>query len=187
MQFLWRRFDAGCWDNAVDEWKIGIEILCCVDGGQTLSSAHVTGLDFLTILGEHEGEGLVVDADAAVAGSRSAHIADKGQKARHLPVTGIPILYGYPQETFQVQPLTTVVISFRSAPNICTLDVCAAVCDSTKLHHSALASMPAQGHAAALQVDAKIVEVALFFQRELESVRAPDASPADAAPLEGRP
>jgi hypothetical protein len=44
-------------------------------------------LDFLTILGEHEGEGLVVDADAAVAGSRSALIADKGQKARHLPVT----------------------------------------------------------------------------------------------------
>ncbi len=37
-------------------------------------------MDFLTILGEHEGEGLVADAEAEVAGSRSAHMADKGQK-----------------------------------------------------------------------------------------------------------
>ena len=41
---------------------------------------RIAGLDFLTILGEHEGEGLVADADAEVAGSRSAHMADKGQK-----------------------------------------------------------------------------------------------------------
>jgi hypothetical protein len=37
------------------------------------------------------------------------------------------------------------------------------------------------GDAVASQVDAKIVEVALFFQRELESVRAPEAAPAGAA------
>ena len=43
-------------------------------------ACHAEGLDFLTILGEHEGEGLVADADAEVAGSRSAHMADKGQK-----------------------------------------------------------------------------------------------------------
>ena len=41
-----------------------------------------TGLDFLTILGAHEGEGLVVEAEAEVAGSRSALISDKGQKVR---------------------------------------------------------------------------------------------------------
>ena len=34
------------------------------------------------MLGAHEGEGLVVEADAEVAGSRSALMADKGQKVR---------------------------------------------------------------------------------------------------------
>lgn len=41
-----------------------------------------TGLDFLTVLGAHEGEGLVVEADAEVAGSRSPWLADNGQRVR---------------------------------------------------------------------------------------------------------
>jgi hypothetical protein len=41
-----------------------------------LSSGH----DFLTVLGGHEGEGLVVAAEAEVAGSRSAQFADSGQR-----------------------------------------------------------------------------------------------------------
>lgn len=36
-----------------------------------------TGHDFLTVLGAHEGEGVVVAADAQVAGSSSPHMADK--------------------------------------------------------------------------------------------------------------
>ena len=40
------------------------------------------GLDFLTVLGFPEGEGLVVEADAEVAGSRSQWIADNGQRVR---------------------------------------------------------------------------------------------------------
>jgi hypothetical protein len=34
------------------------------------------------VLGAHEGEGLVVEADAEVAGSRSPWIADNGQRVR---------------------------------------------------------------------------------------------------------
>ena len=45
------------------------------------------GLDFLTILGAHEGEGLVVEVEAEVAGSRSALIADKGQKASNISLS----------------------------------------------------------------------------------------------------
>lgn len=44
--------------------------------------AVILGLDFLTVLGAHEGEGLVVAADAEVAGSRSPWIADNGQRVR---------------------------------------------------------------------------------------------------------
>ena len=43
--------------------------------------AHApAGLDVLTVLGAHEGEGLVVEHDAAVAGSGSALLRDKGQR-----------------------------------------------------------------------------------------------------------
>ena len=38
------------------------------------------GLDILTVLGAHEGEGLVVEHDAAVAGSGSSLLRDKGQR-----------------------------------------------------------------------------------------------------------
>ncbi len=43
-------------------------------GGEGCAAA---GHDFLTVLGAHEGEGLVVAADALVAGSTSPHMADK--------------------------------------------------------------------------------------------------------------
>ena len=44
-------------------------------------TAHLpAGLDILTVLGAHEGEGLVVEHDAAVAGSGSALLRDKGQR-----------------------------------------------------------------------------------------------------------
>lgn len=47
--------------------------------GSRLDACGPAGLDFLTVLGAHEGEGVVVAADAEVTGSRSQHMADKGQ------------------------------------------------------------------------------------------------------------
>lgn len=44
-----------------------------------LDACGPAGLDFLTVLGAHEGEGVIVAADAEVAGSRSNLMADKGQ------------------------------------------------------------------------------------------------------------
>lgn len=55
--------------------------LDCPLGDSGVPHPSFPGLDFLTILGAHEGEGLVVEAEAEVAGSRSTFIADKGQKA----------------------------------------------------------------------------------------------------------
>ncbi|PRW56620.1 Serine threonine- kinase CTR1 isoform B [Chlorella sorokiniana] len=49
--------------------------------GQFLDLCGPAGHDFLTVLGAHEGEGLLVEHDAAVAGSRSADT--KGQRADH--------------------------------------------------------------------------------------------------------
>jgi len=48
--------------------------------GRGLDSCGPAGHDFLTVLGAHEGEGVVVAADAQVAGSSSPHMADKGQR-----------------------------------------------------------------------------------------------------------
>lgn len=47
--------------------------------GSRLDACGPAGLDFLTVLGAHEGEGVVVAADAEFAGSRSPHMANKGQ------------------------------------------------------------------------------------------------------------
>ncbi|KAL6766551.1 hypothetical protein ACKKBG_A36475 [Auxenochlorella protothecoides x Auxenochlorella symbiontica] len=41
------------------------------------------GLDILTVLGAHEGEGLLVEAGAEVTGSRSTAVATKGQRTDH--------------------------------------------------------------------------------------------------------
>lgn len=51
--------------------------------GQGLDAYGPAGADFLTVLGSHEGEGLVVEHDAAVAGSRSVDVGTKGQRADH--------------------------------------------------------------------------------------------------------
>ena len=64
------------------------------------------GLDFLTILGAHEGEGLVVDSDAEVAGSRSALMADKGQKVRTTGAAG-PSLWVCAPSTREYKTLDT--------------------------------------------------------------------------------
>lgn len=45
--------------------------LCCRFLDKGLDEVGPKGLDFLTVLAAHEGEGLVVDRQAAVAGSRS--------------------------------------------------------------------------------------------------------------------
>ncbi len=38
------------------------------------------GADFMTVLGAHEGEGMVLDMEAEVAGSRGPHLASRGQR-----------------------------------------------------------------------------------------------------------
>ena len=40
----------------------------------------------MTVLGAHEGEGMVLDLEAEVAGSRSAHMASRGQRVDALVV-----------------------------------------------------------------------------------------------------
>ena len=44
------------------------------------------GADFMTVLGAHEGEGMVLDLEAEVAGSRSPHMASRGQRVDALIV-----------------------------------------------------------------------------------------------------
>ncbi|KAL4447204.1 hypothetical protein ABPG77_007237 [Micractinium sp. CCAP 211/92] len=51
--------------------------------GQGLDAYGPAGADFLTVLGAHEGEGLLVEHDAAVAGSADAGVGTKGQRADH--------------------------------------------------------------------------------------------------------
>ncbi|KAL4858459.1 hypothetical protein ACK3TF_001437 [Chlorella vulgaris] len=51
--------------------------------GQGLDTYGPAGCDFLTVLGAHEGEGLVVEHDAAVTGSLSADVRTKGHRADH--------------------------------------------------------------------------------------------------------
>ncbi|KAL4443702.1 hypothetical protein ABPG75_011439 [Micractinium tetrahymenae] len=51
--------------------------------GQGLDAYGPAGADFLTVLGAHEGEGLLVEHDAAVAGSADASVGTKGQRADH--------------------------------------------------------------------------------------------------------
>jgi hypothetical protein len=70
---------------------------------------NAAGLDFLTVLGAHEGEGLVVEADAEVAGSRSQWIADNGQRVRTSRCLGVspclsPLI---PLNTISDTPKTT--------------------------------------------------------------------------------
>ena len=51
--------------------------------GAGLDAWGPAGADFLTVLGAHEGEGLLLEHDAAVAGSESGDVATKGQRADH--------------------------------------------------------------------------------------------------------
>lgn len=51
--------------------------------GSTLEELGAGGANVLTMLGAHEGEGLVLDHGAEIAGSRSADVASRGQAADH--------------------------------------------------------------------------------------------------------
>ncbi|KAK9864755.1 hypothetical protein WJX84_002779 [Apatococcus fuscideae] len=48
--------------------------------GKGLDAYGPAGADFMTVLGAHEGEGMVLDMEAEVAGSRSPHLASRGQR-----------------------------------------------------------------------------------------------------------
>ncbi|KAK9816254.1 hypothetical protein WJX74_002811 [Apatococcus lobatus] len=54
--------------------------------GKGLDAYGPAGADFMTVLGAHEGEGMVLDMEAEVAGSRSPHLASRGQRVDALIV-----------------------------------------------------------------------------------------------------
>lgn len=78
---------------------------CCVH--------QCAGLDFLTVLGAHEGEGLLLEENLLVAGSHN--VADKGHKVRH--DTHVPFMH---TRRFVIALMHTrrFVIAFNAPPHV---------------------------------------------------------------------
>lgn len=63
--------------------------------GKGLDEMGPAGRSFLTVLGAHEGEGLLLEREAEVAGSRGADVGSRGQVSnclRHCCIPSLPVL-----------------------------------------------------------------------------------------------